>query len=184
MRTPDHSQQELLFAFSIDSLIPADHPLRAIRALCERALRRMEPQFAAMYSHTGRPGIAPERLLRALLLQLLYGFRSERRLMQEMQYNFALRWFVGLAMSEQPWEVSSFTKNRAHLLEHELATAWLKAVVLEAQAAQWIDREHFSVDGTLIEAWASEKSYRPKPGSSRAGAGQRARRQAAEARLV
>jgi len=162
MRTPDHSQEELLYAVSIETLIPADHPLRAIRKQCDRALGRMEARFSAMYSHTGRPSIAPERLLRALLLQVLYGYRSERRLMQEMQYNFALRWFVGLGLSEQPWDVTVFTKNRERILKHDLAQEWLQAVVEEARAANLLDEEHFSVDGTLIQAWASEKSYQPK----------------------
>lgn len=162
MRTPDHSQEELLYAVSIETLIPSDHPLRAIRQRCDQALKRMEARFSAMYSHTGRPAIAPERLLRALLLQVLYGYRSERRLMQEMQYNFALRWFVGLGMSEQPWDVTVFTKNRDRILKHDLAQEWLQAVVEEARAANLLDEEHFSVDGTLIQAWASEKSYQPK----------------------
>ena len=162
MRTPDHSQEELLFAVSIETLIPADHPLRAIRKQCDQALARMQPLFATMYSHTGRPAIAPERLLRALLLQVLYGYRSERRLMQEMQYNFALRWFVGLTMSEQPWDVTVFTKNRERVLKHDLAQEWLQAVVLEAREGNLLDEEHFSVDGTLLQAWASEKSYQPK----------------------
>lgn len=122
----------------------------------------MEARFAAMYSHTGRPGIAPERLLRALLLQMLYGYRSERRRMQERQYNFALRWFVGLGLSEQSWDVTVFTKNRERILKHDLAQEWLQAVVEEARAANLLDEEHFSVDGTLIQAWASEKSYQPK----------------------
>src|SRR6266700_104534 len=100
MRTPDQSQDELFCSFSIETLIPSDHPLRTIRQRADAVLRRMERRFAALYSHTGRPSIAPERLLRAQLLQVLYGYRSERRLMQEMQYNFALRWFVGLSMDE------------------------------------------------------------------------------------
>src|SRR5580692_63094 len=162
MRTPDHSQEELLYAVSIETLIPADHPLRAIRKRCDQALARMEALFSAMYSHTGRPAIAPERLLRALLLQVLYGYRSERRLMQEMQYNFALRWFVGLTMGEAPWDVTVFTKNRERFLQAELAQPWLKAVVLEARREHLLDQEHFSVDGTLLEAWASERSYQPK----------------------
>ncbi len=162
MRIPDHSQEELLYAVSIETLIPSDHPLRAIRQRCDQALDRMQPLFATMYSHTGRPAIAPERLLRALLLQVLYGYRSERRLMQEMQYNFALRWFVGLTMSEQPWDVTVFTKNRERLLKHDLAQEWLQAVVLEAHAGNLVDEDHFSVDGTLLQAWASEKSYQPK----------------------
>ncbi len=177
MRTPDQPQEELFCTFSIETLIPEDHPLRAIRRRADAVLRRMEKQFSQLYSHTGRPSVAPERLLRALLLQVLYGYRSERRLMQEMQYNFALRWFVGLTMGEAPFDVTVFTKNRDRFLKAELAQQWLKAVVLEARAAQLLDEEHFSVDGTLIEAWASEKSYQskndppaPGQGSGRKGA--------------
>lgn len=175
MRTPDQSQDELFCTFSIETLIPSDHPLRAIRQRADAALRRMESRFMALYSHTGRPSIAPERLLRALLLQVLYGYRSERRLMQEMQYNFALRWFVGLTMDEKPWDVTVFTKNRERFLQAELAQEWLQAVVLEARAEQLLDEEHFSVDGTLIEAWASERSYQPKdhPPAPGQGSGRR-----------
>jgi len=162
MRTSDEPQQELFCTFSIESLIPADHPLRAIRARADAALRRLEPQLGRLYARTGRPSIAPERLLRALLLQVLYGYRSERRLMQEMQYNFALRWFVGLTMGEPVFDVTVFTKNRRRFLEADLAQQWLSAVVLEARSEQLLDQEHFSVDGTLIQAWASERSYQPK----------------------
>jgi transposase len=135
----------------------------------------MENRFAALYSHTGRPSIAPERLLRAQLLLVLYGYPSERRLMQEMQYNFAFRWFVGLSMDEKPWDVTVFTKNRERFLEAELAQEWLKAVVLEARAEQLLDEEHFSVDGTMIRAWASEGSYQPKdhPPAPGQGSGRR-----------
>jgi transposase len=122
----------------------------------------MEARLEAMYSDTGRPGVAPERLLRALLLQFLYGYRSERRLMTEMRYNFAFRWFVGLTMGEEPWDVTVFTKNRARFLSSDVAQEWLKAIVLEARRQKLLDEEHFSVDGTLIQAWASERSYQPK----------------------
>src|ERR1700687_658977 len=121
MRTSDQPQDELFCTISIETLIPRDHPLRAICQRSDAVLGRMQPQFAKLYSHTGRPSIAPERLLRALLLQVLYGYRSERRLMQEMQYNFALRWFVGLTMGEAPWDVTVFTKNRERVLQAELA---------------------------------------------------------------
>ena len=162
MRTPDQSQDELFCTFSIETLVPQDHPLRAIRQRADAALKRMEPGIGKLYAATGRPGIPPERLLRALLLLVLYGYRSERRLMQEMRYNFALRWFVGLTMSEEPWDVTVFTKNRQRFLDGDLAQEWLKAVVLEARQEKLLDEEHFSVDGTLIEAWASERSYQPK----------------------
>lgn len=162
MRTPDESQPELFCTLSIEELIPEDHPLRAIRKRADAALQRMERELSKLYARTGRPGIAPERLLRALLVQALYGYRSERRLMQEMQYNFALRWFVGLSMSEEPWDVTVFTKNRERFLKADVAQQWLRAVILEARQEQLLDAEHFSLDGTLIEAWASEKSYQPK----------------------
>lgn len=162
MRSEDESQAELFCTISIESLIPSDHPLRRIRGLADGVLQRMKPQLDAMYSQLGRPGVPPERLLRALLLQFLYGYTSERRLMMEMRYNFALRWFVGLTMSEQPWDVTVFTKNRKRFLEGELAQQWLKAIVLEAGERSLLDEEHFSVDGTLLQAWASERSYGPR----------------------
>jgi transposase len=175
MRTPDQPQDELFCTISIETLIPSDHPLRAIRQRADAVLRRMEGRFSKLYSRTGRPSIAPERLLRALLLQVLYGYRSERRLMQEMRYNFALRWFVGLTMGEAPWDVTVFTKNRERFLQAELAQQWLQAVVLEARAEHLLDEEHFSVDGTLLEAWASERSYQPKddPPAPGQGSGRR-----------
>jgi transposase len=119
MRTPDQPQDELFCTISIEELIPVDHPLRPIRRRADAVLRRMEGELAKLYSQTGRPSVAPERLLRALLLLVLYGYRSERRLMQEMQYNFAMRWFVGLTMGEAPWDVTVFTKNRARFLAAE-----------------------------------------------------------------
>lgn len=171
MRSHDERQDELFCTISIESLIPPDHPLRTIRQRADRALRRLERTFEKLYASTGRPSVPPEQVLRALLLQVLYGFRSERRLMEEMRYNFALRWFVGLTMSQEPWDVTVFTKNRARFLEGDLAQQWLRAVVMEAHEAQLIDPEHFSVDGTLIQAWASEDSYQPKKNPPRTGTG-------------
>ena len=171
MRGASHSQDELFCTLSIEELIPQDHPLRRIRTLADRALQRLEPRFGQMYSGQGRPGIAPERLLRALLLQILYGYRSERRTMAEMRYNFAFRWFVGLSMGEDPWDVTVFTKNRRRFMENDVAQEWLKAIVLEAREQQLLDEEHFSVDGTLIQAWVSEKSYQPKKDPPAPGAG-------------
>lgn len=171
MRTPDHTQDELFCTISIETMIPSDHPLRAIRKLADRALGRMNAEFAKLYSSTGRPGIPPEQILRALLLELLYGYRSERRLMQELRYNLALRWFVGLRMSQEAWDVTVFTKNRARFLDADLAQHWLRAVVLEAHASKLIDEDHFSIDGTLIQAWASQRSYRPKSDPPARGTG-------------
>lgn len=171
MRSHDEPQNELFCTISIESLIPPGHPLRTIRQRADRALQRLEPVFEKLYASTGRPSVPPEQVLRALLLQVLYGFRSERRRMEEMRYNFALRWFVGLTMSQEPWDVTVFTKNRARFLESDLAQQWLKAVVMEAHDAKLIDPEHFSVDGTLIQAWASEGSYRPKDDPPSTGTG-------------
>lgn len=179
MRSHDEPQNELFCTISIESLIPPGHPLRTIRQRADRALQRLEPVFEKLYASTGRPSVPPEQVLRALLLQVLYGFRSERRRMEEMRYNFALRWFVGLTMSQEPWDVTVFTKNRARFLESDLAQQWLKAVVMEAHDAKLIDPEHFSVDGTLIQAWASEGSYRPKDDPPSTGTGR-----AAQARCV
>lgn len=171
MRSPDERQDELFCTISIESLIPPEHPLRAIQVVANRVLRRMEPQFQKLYSTTGRPSVPPEQVLRAKLLLTLYGFRSERRLMEELRYNFALRWFVGLTMGQQPWDVTVFTKNRVRFVESDLAQQWLQAVVMEAHDASLIDPEHFSVDGTLIQAWASEKSYQPKDDPPSRGTG-------------
>ncbi len=175
MRSQDHSQDELFCTISIEALIPADHPLRSIRQRANAALKHMGPEFEQLYAKTGRPSVPPEQILRALLLQVLYGFRSERRLMEELRYNFALRWFVGLTMSEDPWDVTVFTKNRRRLLEGDLAQHWLQAIVLEAHRANLLDEEHFSVDGTLIQAWASEKSYRAKDDPPSRGTGRKGR---------
>lgn len=162
MRSSEQKQQELFCTICIESLVPASHPLRAIRRRADAALKNMEVDWDGLYSERGRPGIPPEQLLRAMLLLILYGYRSERRLMEEMRYNFALRWFVGLSMGEEPWDVTVFTKNRERFLKGSIAQAWLKAVMVEADQLSLIDREHFSVDGTLIRAWASERSYGPK----------------------
>lgn len=171
MRAIEQNQPELFCTISIEELIPPQHPLRAIRKRADAALAQMEVDWDELYSQRGRPSIPPEQLLRAMLLQVLYGYRSERRLMQEMQYNFALRWFVGLSMGQEPWDVSVFTKNRERFLEGRVAEAWLKAVMLEAHETNLIDTEHFSVDGTLLRAWASERSYEPKPNPPAPGQG-------------
>jgi transposase len=171
MRSSEQKQQELFCTVSIESLIPAQHPLRLIRKRADAALERMAVDWKALYSERGRPSVPPEQLLRAMLLQVLYGYRSERRLMEEMRYNFALRWFVGLSMGEEPWDVTVFTKNRERFLKGDVAQAWLQAVVVEADQAQLLDEEHFSVDGTLIRAWASERSYQAKPNPPGPGQG-------------
>ena len=137
--------------------IAVDHPLRRIRELTDGELRRLSVEFERLYAAGGRPSIAPEKLLRALLLQVLYGRRSERLLMKEMQYNLLFRWFVGLEMDERMWAVTVFTKNRELLLRGEIAQKFLQAVM--GQAGELLSDEHFTVDGTLLEAWASRRSF-------------------------
>lgn len=150
--------------------IPADHPVRQIRALVDRALARMDAELEQMYSSTGRPSIAPERLLRAQLLMVLYSIRGERQLMEQMDYNLLFRWFVGLEMDDPVWDVTVFTKNRERLIAGAVSQQLLTAVVDEARAHELLSEEHFTVDGTLIQAWAAarsfvEKQYPPSPGA-------------------
>lgn len=156
----------------LEERVPADHPLRAIRAMTDRALADLDPLFDQLYSKVGRPSIPPERLLRALLLQALYSVRSERMLIEQLQYNLLFRWFVGLEVDDRVWDVSVFTKNRARLVKGDVAQAFFGAVVGQARERGLLSDEHFSVDGTLIEAWAGQKSFRPKddPGGGTPGA--------------
>ncbi len=139
-----------------------DHPLRAIRAMTDDIFQRMSPLFDAMYAQVGRPSIAPEKLLRAQLLQMLYSVRSERLLMEEIDYSVLFRWFVGLNLDDAVWDATTFTKNRDRLLEAAVAKEFLSQVVEQARVRGWISDEHFTVDGTLLEAWASLKSFKPK----------------------
>ena len=145
--------------------MPADHPLRAIKRLADAALDRLSGDFGALYAATGRPSIAPEMLLRALLLQAFFSLRSERQLMQQVTYNMLFRWFIGLAMDAPVWDVTVFTKNRDRLVEGEVAAAFLQALLAHKKVKPLLSDDHFSVDGTLIEAWASHKSFQPKDGS-------------------
>jgi len=162
MRGQD-AQQAVMFSYiSLEERIPADHPLRAIRAMADRALSSLSPLFSTLYPPTGRESIPPERLLRALLLQVLYTIRSERQLMEQMQYNLLYRWFVNLNMDDGAWDVTVFTKNRDRLLEGEVAQAFFEQVLAQARGAKLLSDEHFTVDGTLIEAWASHKSFKRK----------------------
>ena len=165
MRGTDRETGKLFSYASPESLVPHDHPLRAIRLLVNAALDRLSPAFQAIYAQDGRPSIAPERLLRALLLQALFTVRSERQLMQQITYNMLFRWFVGLAMDVPVWDVTVFTKNRDRLLEGDIACGFLAAILADPAVKPLLSTEHFSVDGTLIEAWASMKSFRPKDGS-------------------
>lgn len=149
--------------------IPADHPARQIRALVDRALERMDAEFEKLYSDTGRPSIAPERLLRATLLMVLYSIRSERQLMEQLNYNLLFRWFVGLEMDDAVWDVTVFTKNRERLISGAVSQRLLESVLVEARKHELLSEEHFTVDGTLIQAWAGARSFKgksdpPKPG--------------------
>jgi len=156
----DDDQTGHMFSYlSPEQRVPADHPLRAIRALTDDALRSLSRRFAGLYAKTGRPSIPPEQLLRALLLQVLYSVRSERMLMEELNYNLLFRWFVGLAMDDPVWHPTTFTKNRDRLLAGEVAAAFFDAVADQARTAGLLSDEHFTVDGTQLEAWASLKSF-------------------------
>ena len=162
MRGTDRQQSSMFSYISAEQRVPKDHPLRAIRAMADAALRQLGPCFDAIYASHGRPSIAPEKLLRALLLQALYTVRSERMLMEQLDYNFLFRWFVGLNLDEPVWDVTVFTKNRERLLKGEVADGFFTAVVDQARAQGLLSDEHFTVDGTLIEAWASHKSFQRK----------------------
>lgn len=173
MRGDDRQQGHLWSYLSPEARVPKDHPLRPIRVLVDRALVDLDPLFRRLYSKIGRPSIAPEMLLRALVLQILYSIRSERLLLEHLDADLRFRWFVGLNADDPVWDVTVFTKNRTRLLRGDVAGAFFAAVLAQAQAADLLSDEHFSVDGTLIEAWAGQKSFRPKdegPGPSGAGA--------------
>ena len=165
MRGADHQQSGMFSYISAERRVPEDHPLRAIRAMVDAALRNMGPQFDAMYAKVGRPSIAPEKLLRALLLQVLYTVRSERMLMEQLNYNFLFRWFVGMNIDDPVWDVTVFTKNRERLLAADVANTLFAEVLAQARSRALLSTEHFTVDGTLIEAWASHKSFKRKDGS-------------------
>lgn len=166
MRGSDDRTEGLFSYVSCEARVPLDHPLRRIRAIVDEALEVLSPEFAGLYSNVGRPSIPPEKLLRALLLQAFYTVRSERQLMEQLDYNLLFRWFVGLAMDAPVWDVTVFTKNRERLLAGEIAAKFMAAVLSQAGLRKLLSDEHFSVDGTLIEAWASLKSLRAKDGSS------------------
>ena len=151
--------------------IPMDHPARQIRALADRALERMDGEFEKLYSDKGRPSIAPERLLRATFLMILYSIRSERQLMEQMNYNLLFRWFVGLEMDDAVWDVTVFTKNRERLIAGAISQQLLESVLMEARAHDLLSEEHFTVDGTLIQAWAAARSFKEKSDPPASGAG-------------
>jgi len=165
MRGADQQPDALFSYVSPEQRVPGEHPLRPIREMANEALKRLSPRFAKLYASSGRPSIAPEKLLRALLLQVLYSVRSERMLMEQLDYNLLFRWFVGLGMDDAVWDPTTFTKNRDRLLEGDIAQAFFSAVVGQIRNKKLLSDEHFSVDGTLLEAWASHKSFRRKDGS-------------------
>jgi len=162
MRGIDHQQADMYSYLSPEARVRADHPLRAIRTMADQALKSMSERFETMYAKTGRPSIPPEKLLRAQLIQMLYSVRSERLLMEEIDYSMLYRWFVGMNLDEPVWDATVFTKNRNRLLEGDVAREFLSEVVKQAQVKGLTSDEHFTVDGTLIEAWAGLKSFQRK----------------------
>ncbi len=162
MRGPDDQTNGMFSYLSPEQRVRQDHPLRAIRRLTDDVFAALSPRFTAMYSKIGRPSIPPEQLLRALLIQSLYTVRSERLLMEEIDYSVLYRWFVGLGMDDPIWSPTTFSKNRDRLLESDIAAAFFDEVLAQARAAGLLSDEHFTVDGTLLEAWASLKSFRRK----------------------
>src|SRR5687768_1968312 len=162
MRGDDRRPDTMFSYVAPEQRVPADHPLRAIRTMVDTALRELSPEFARLYPKTGRPSIPPEKLLRALLLQLLYSIRSERQLMEQLDYNLLFRWFVGLSMDDRIWDPTVFTKNRERLLRGDIARAFFERVRAQAEQRGLLSDEHFTVDGTLIDAWASLKSFKRK----------------------
>ena len=165
MRGDDQKTDWMFSYVSPEQRVPADHPLRTVRQLTDAILTRLSPRFDRLYSTMGRPSIPPEKLLRALLLQGLYTVRSERLLIEQLEYNLLFRWFVGLSMDDPVWDPTTFTKNRDRLLEGDIAEAFFQEVLAEARSARLLSDDHFTVDGTLLEAWASQKSFRRRGAS-------------------
>ncbi len=165
MRGSDERSGSLFSYVDLEARVRGDHPLRAVRGIANAALSDLSRAFTALYTDFGRPSIAPERLLRAMLLQAFYGIRSERQLMERLEFDLLFRWFVGLGVDDPVWDHSTFSKNRDRLLEGEIAAKFLAAVLAQPEVKRLLSSDHFSVDGTLIEAWASIKSFRRKDGS-------------------
>jgi transposase len=166
VRGRDTSQDSLFSYGSLEHRVPANHPLRAIRQIVDEVLARLSAHFSTLYAPLSRPSIAPEKLLRTLLVMVLYSVRSERRLMEELEYNLLYRWFVGLGMDESVWDVTVFTKNRKRFIDGEVARLFFEEVLAAAQSRQLVSTEHFSVDGTLIEAWAKSDHRETGQGSN------------------
>jgi transposase len=164
MRGPDTQQSTVFSYVSPEERVPAGHPLRRVRTMVDLVLSAMTARFDELYSAIGRPSIAPEKLLRALLLQIFYSIRSELMLMEQLDYNLLFRWFVGLNMDEKVWDATVYSKNRERLLEGDVAEEFFRLVLAQAREAGLVSDEHFTVDGTLIEAWASQKSFKRKDG--------------------
>ena len=162
MRGNDEQQEAVFSYVSAEQRIPPEHPLRAIRQMSDQALRNLDLHFEVLYARRGRPSIAPEKLVRALLLMVLYSIRSERQLMEQINYNILFRWFVALNLDDAVWDVTVFTKNRERLMQGEVSERLLLAVVEQARAQKLLSEEHFTVDGTLIQAWANRRSFVPK----------------------
>jgi transposase len=165
MRGGDLRSEALFSYLSCEARVPLDHPLRPIQKIVDEALGALTGEFEKLYAKLGRPSIPPEKLLRALLLQAFYSVRSERQLMEQLGYNLLFRWFVGLSLDAVVWDVTVFTKNRERLIDGDIASKFMAAVLNREQVKTLLSDDHFSVDGTLIEAWASMKSFRPKDGS-------------------
>src|SRR5437870_75221 len=162
MRGDDQQQSGVFSYISAEQRVPQNHPLRALRKMVDEVLAGLSPRFTQMYAKRGRPSIAPEKLLRALLLQVLYTIRSERQLMEQLDYNLLFRWFVGLSMDDPIWDPTVFTKNRERLLKGDIAQAFSRRVLELARSRDLLSVEHFTVDGTLIEAWAGQKSFKKR----------------------
>jgi len=171
MRGEDQQQDGVFSYVSLEQRVPKGHPLRAIRGMVDEALGELSARFDELYAATGRPSIAPEKLLRALLLQALYGKRSERLLMEELDYSLLFRWFVGLAMDDEVWDATVFSKNRDRLIEGEIASRFFAAVGRQLERSGLLSDEHFTVDGTMLEAWANRRSFREKPDPPERGSG-------------
>jgi transposase len=163
MRGSEREQPAMFSYVALEDRIPADHPLRTVRPIVNRALASLSPTFDQIYGDGGRPSIPPEQLLRALLLQVLYTIRSERQLMEQLEYNLLYRWFVGLGVDDPVWDVTVFTKNRQRLLIGDVADGFFAAVLAEARGANLLSSDHFTVDGTLVQAWAGHKSFQRDP---------------------
>lgn len=169
MRGSDAMQESLFTVAKLEDFVPADHPLRPIRSLVNEALVRLNGLFNTIYADTGRASIAPEKLLRAMLIQVFFSVRSERQLVEQIRYNLLYRWFIGLAIDDEVWDHSSFSKNRDRLLEHRVVENFFSEVMTLADKRKLLSKDHFSVDGTLIQAWASHKSFTPKDCSDNDG---------------